>query len=127
MTTSVTIETEVAPGIVRRTDRGLCLAETRISLYLIQDYLKSGWPPHLIRHWLGLSEKQIDSAISYIEARRTEFEAEYDEVVKKAEAREKYYRERAGQIRASMTKPNLSPEQASAWARLQALKRAGKF
>lgn len=127
MTTSISIETEVAPGVVRRTDRGLCLAETRISLYLIQDYLKSGWPPHLIRHWLGLSEEQIDSAINYIEAHQTEFEVEYAGVGKKAEAREKYYRERAQQIRASMTKPNLSPERAAAWARLQALKRTGKF
>ena len=48
--------TIIAPGIVRRTDRGLCLAGRRVTLYLIMDYLKADWPPHLIRHWLDLSE-----------------------------------------------------------------------
>jgi hypothetical protein len=45
----------VAPGIVRRADRGLCLAGKRVTLYLIMDYLTAGWPPHLIRHWLDLT------------------------------------------------------------------------
>jgi hypothetical protein len=74
-----------------------------------------------------LSEEQINSAINYIETHRPEFEAEYAEVVKKAEAREQYYRERARQLQAALAKPNLNPEQAAARARLQALKRAGKF
>jgi uncharacterized protein (DUF433 family) len=127
MPTTTSIETEVAPGIVRRTDRGLCIAGTRISLYLIMDYLKAGWPPHLIRHWLGLSEEEISNATSYIETNQAEFQAEYDEVVKKADAREKRYRERTRQIQATLVKPNLTPEQTVALARLQALKRAGKY
>jgi hypothetical protein len=48
MPTTETLETLVAPGIVRRSDRGLCIAGKRITLYLIMDYLNAGWPPHLL-------------------------------------------------------------------------------
>lgn len=127
MIVEVSIETPVATGIVRRTDRGLCVANTRISLYLIMDYLKAGWTPQLIRHWLGLSEDEMSAATNYIDAHRVEFEAEYAEVVKKNEDREKFYRERARAVQANAVKPNLAPEQAVAFARLQALKRTGKY
>jgi uncharacterized protein (DUF433 family) len=121
------VEIPVTTGIVRRTDRGLCVANTRISLYLIMDYLKASWTPQLIRHWLGLSEEEMSAATNYIAAHQAEFEAEYTEVVKKNEEREKFYRERARSVQASAVKPNLAPEQAVALARLQALKRAGKY
>ena len=80
--------TIIAPGIVRRTDRGLCLAGRRVTLYLIMDYLKAGWPPHLIRHWLDLSEAEMHHAVQYIEIYCTAFEAEYAKVVQQAQARE---------------------------------------
>jgi hypothetical protein len=83
----------VAPGIVRRTDRGLCLAGKRVTLYLIMDYLKAGWPPHLIRHWLDLSDAEMYYAVQYIETNRAAFETEYAEVVRQAHARERYWRE----------------------------------
>ena len=121
------VETPVATGIVRRTDRGLCVANTRISLYLIMDYLKADWPPNLIRHWLGLSEEGIVAAMNYIAAHQAEFEAEYKEVVQKTAAREKFYRERARTVQAQTEKRNLTAGQAVAIARLQALKRAGKY
>lgn len=127
MSTVTSIETVVAPGIVRRTDRGLCIAGTRISLYLVMDYLRAGWPSHLIRHWLGLSEEEFNNALSYIESHQAQFEAEYEAVVKNAEAREQHYRERARQIRGGLQRPNLTPEQAAALSRLAALKREGKY
>lgn len=127
MIAEVSVETPVATGVVRRTDRGLCVANTRISLYLIMDYLKAGWTPQLIRHWLGLKEEEISAATNYIDTHQAEFEAEYIEVVKKNEDREKFYRERARAVQTNAVKPNLAPEQAVAFARLQALKRAGKY
>ena len=46
------------PMIVR-TERGLSLVGTRITLYEIMDYLKAEWPPKLIQQWLDLSDPQI--------------------------------------------------------------------
>ena len=34
---------------VVRTDRGLSIAGTRMTLYQIMDYLKAEWPPKLIQ------------------------------------------------------------------------------
>ena len=45
--------------VVVRTDRGLSVAGTRITLYQIMDYLKADWPPKLISQWLDLTEKQL--------------------------------------------------------------------
>lgn len=129
MPVAETIETAVAPGIVRRRDRGLCVAGKRITLYLIMDYLKAGWPPHLLRHQLLLSEEEMSHVVNYIEQHEAEFEAEYQDVVRKAAEREQYWREREQQRRLK-TKPkerDLTPEQAAAWARLQALRREGKL
>jgi hypothetical protein len=116
----------VAPGIVRRTDRGLCLAGKRVTLYLIMDYLKAGWPPHLIRHWLDLSDAEMHYAVQYIETNRAAFETEYAEVVRQAQARERYWREHQRQRRSEMPERHFTPEQAAAWARLEALKHEGK-
>lgn len=127
MIAEASVETLVAPGVVRRTDRGLCVAGTRISLYLLMDYLKAGWPPHLIRHELRLSEVEINQAINYIETQRSEFQAEYDQVVKKTEERESFYRAHTRKLQAKAVIPPLTPDQAVALARLQALKRAGKY
>lgn len=117
----------VAPGIVRRTDRGLCLAGTRITLYLIMDYLRAGWPPHLIRHWLDLSEAQIEQAVQYIETHRPGFEAEYAEVVRQAQARERYWRERQHQRQARAIEHSTPSAQALALERLKALQHEGKL
>ena len=129
MQTLETVETPVASGVVRRTDRGLCVAGKRITLYLIMDYLKAGWPPHLLRHQLLLSQEEVDSVMRYIEEHRDEFEAEYQEVVRKAAEREKYWRAREQERKAGEAQhpQNLTPERAIIWARLQALRREGKI
>ena len=49
-----------------RTERGLTIAGTRITVYDVMDYLKADWPPRLIQHWLSLSETQINDALAYI-------------------------------------------------------------
>jgi uncharacterized protein (DUF433 family) len=127
MATAESSQKVVAPEIVRRTDRGLCLAGRRITLYLIMDYLTAGWPPHLLRHWLDLSEAEIAAAMSYIETNREEFEAEYAAVVRNAAERERYWRERNGQRELDPDKRHFTPEQTTAWARLEALRREGRW
>jgi hypothetical protein len=45
------------------------------------DYLNAGVPPHLLRHQLVLSKQEMNQVMSYIDSHRTEFEAEYQQVV----------------------------------------------
>ncbi|MGH9842552.1 MAG: DUF433 domain-containing protein [Blastocatellia bacterium] len=130
------LETPVAPGIVRRSDRGLCVAGTKISLFFIMDYVKAGQQQDLLTY-VGLSEEQLDQALAYIEQHRIEFEANYAEYVRKADEMERYYREREHQRRAELEAkglwpptsppPNLPPHLIPAWERLQALRREGKI
>jgi len=122
------LETVVAPGVVRRSDRGLCVVGRRITLYLIEDHLRAGWPPHILRHWLRLSEREMAEVLDYINANRSDFDREYERVANQAAEREEYWRKHE-QLRRKDLKPirrNLTPEQAAAWARLEALKRQGK-
>ena len=120
-------ETIVAPGVVRRSDRGLCVAGHRITLYLIEDYLRAGWPPHLLRHSLRLSDQEITEVLDYLAANRSEFDREYERVARAATEREKYWREREQRRkRLKVTRRKFTPEQAAAWARLNALRRQGK-
>lgn len=84
---------EIAAGI-ERTERGLTVAGTRVTLYAILDYLHDGWPPHLIREWLGLTEQQTASALDYIAQHQPEVEAEYKQVLRDADASRRYWEER---------------------------------
>ena len=120
-------ETIVAPGVVRRSDRGFCVAGHRITLYLIEDYLRAGWPPHLLRHSLRLSDQEMTEVLDYLAANRSEFDREYERVARAATEREKYWREREQRRkRLKVTRRKFTPEQAAAWARLNALRRQGK-
>jgi uncharacterized protein (DUF433 family) len=62
---------------VIRTERGLTIAGTRITLYDVLDYLHAGWPRKLIRDRLDLTEQQVADALVYINTHKAEVEAEY--------------------------------------------------
>jgi hypothetical protein len=116
---------EVAPGIVRRRDRGLCVKGSRMTLYFIMDFLKAGWPPHLLREQLLLTEEEMQHVLDYLAAHREAFEAEYAEVVQHCAEREQYWRARQEALQKRLAERpgpplNLSPEQAAAWSRLAA-------
>ena len=53
-----------------RTERGLTIAGTRITLYDVMDYLKAQYPPKFIRDVFNLTDAQIHAALSYIETRK---------------------------------------------------------
>lgn len=105
-----------------RTERGLTIAGTRITLYDVMDYLASGWSPKLIRDWLPLTEEQLDAALSYINAHRSEVEAEYETVLQTAQENKQYWegknRERLTQTATLPPKPG----QEEIHAKLQAWK-----
>jgi hypothetical protein len=129
MPTTETLETLVAPGIVRRSDRGLCVAGKRITLYLIMDYLNAGWPPRLLRHQLLLSEQEMNQVMSYIDSHRAEFEAEYQQVVQYNEELEHHYREQERELRKKITRSHQPKDarEAVILARLTALRQAWKL
>jgi uncharacterized protein (DUF433 family) len=79
---------------ITRTERGLMIAGTRITLYDVMDYLAAEYPAKLIREKLCLTDKQIDAALAYIKAHQAEVEAEYQEVLRIAEDNRQYWKER---------------------------------
>ena len=92
-----------------RTERGLTIAGTRITLYDVMDYLKAQYPSKFIRDAFNLTDEQIDAALSYIEVHQTAVEAEYQEILKTAEETQQYWeqrnRERFARIAAASPRP----------------------
>ena len=93
--------TQQEPAVVR-TERGLTLNGTRITLYYIMDYVVAGDPPERIRDAMALTDEQVAAALAYIDAHRAEVEAEYQEVLRNAEENRRYWeareRDRLAQI-----------------------------
>lgn len=118
-------EIVVAPGIVRRADRGLCIEGTRITLYLIEDYLRAGWTHDALGQVLQLTEKQISQVLDYLATHSTEFNREYDQVANQAAEREEYWRQRERQRRRSVSRArhDVTPEKAAAWSRFEEIAR----
>lgn len=112
-----------AENTVIRTSRGLSVAGTRITLYIIMDYIKAGWTPKLIRDRLNLTEKQISDVTEYIGTHREEVEEEYQLVLKQAGEIRQYWetrnRERFARIEAMG--PPLGKEEL--WKKIQSKKR----
>ena len=110
------------PSTVVRTDRGLAIAGTRITLYTILDYLHADWPPKLIQDWLNLTDAQMTDVLAYIADHRDEVEAEYQQVIHQAEEIRHYWETRNRERLISRSPESLSPEQRVLWEKLQAWK-----
>ncbi|MDX2098689.1 MAG: DUF433 domain-containing protein [Leptolyngbyaceae cyanobacterium bins.59] len=109
------------PNIIR-TERGLTISGTRITLYDVMDYVTAQYPPKFIRALFDLTEEQINAALSYIAANRPEVEAEYQLVLKQAEENRQYWEERSREHLARAAQRSPSPGQEALWAKLQAQK-----
>jgi uncharacterized protein (DUF433 family) len=105
-----------------RTDRGLVIAGTRITLYDVIDHLKAGWTPKLILNWLPLSEAQLEAAIAYIDANQAEVEVEYQAVLQSAEELRQYWEDKNRDRLAQIAKMPPKPGQEEVRAKLQAWK-----
>ncbi len=82
------------PPTVVRTDWGLTIAGTRITLYQIMDFLKADCPTEEILTCFRLTIRQMTDVLKYIETHRDEVESEYRQVVSQAEERRQYWEER---------------------------------
>jgi uncharacterized protein (DUF433 family) len=110
------------PSAIIRTERGLTIAGTRITLYDVMDYVTAKYPSKFIQSLFDLTEDQINAALSYIDTHWTEVEAEYQVVLKETEELRQYYeeqnRDRVAHIATLPPPPGLE----AAWEKLQASK-----
>ena len=107
---------------VIRTERGLTVAGTRITLYAILDYLHANWPPKLVQNWLDLSDQQMTDVLAYLDSHRTEVEQEYQQVVQQAATLRVYWDGQLQEHLAQRPPKSLTAEQASLRARFQVWK-----
>lgn len=106
---------------VVRTERGLSIKGTRITLYQIMDYLHAGHSREMIlRLHESISEDELDDVLNYIETNREEVEAEYQEVLKEAAEIRRYWEERNRDRVKPIDPDTLSPERRALWDKLQA-------
>jgi len=117
----MTSEANGQAGIIR-TERGLTIAGTRITLYDVMDYVTAQYPPKFIRGLFNLTEDQINAALAYIKTNRAEVEAEYQMVLKESEELRQYYEERNRDLIARLAVKPPKPGMEAAWEKLQAQK-----
>ena len=116
-----TFKTEQQPAIIR-TERGLTISGTRITLYDVMDYVLAGYPFKFIQGLFELTEDQTEAALLYIENNRAEVEAEYKQVIQEAEELRLYYKEQNKERLAQIALHSPKPGTEAAWEKLQAAK-----
>lgn len=84
---------DAMPTIIR-TEGGLSISGTRITLYDILGYPHAGWTTERTRDILRLSDAQMTVALDHIAAHRDAVEAEYQQVLRDAEEVRRYWEER---------------------------------
>src|SRR5579872_2660710 len=107
-----------APSIIRRPDKGLTISGTRVTLYALLDYLHAGWPHDEIRAWLDLTDEQLKVALDYIAEHQDEVESEYQEVLRAAGERRRYWEERLREHLAHKSPIPPTREKAALYAKL---------
>jgi uncharacterized protein (DUF433 family) len=112
----------VMPDTLIRKPEGLFIAGTRITLYDVMDYLLGGWPPHLIRQELDLTETQIAEVMEYIDVNRTQCVAEYHEVLQQADENRQYWERRNRDRLAQAVASHPKAGREALWEKLQAWK-----
>jgi uncharacterized protein (DUF433 family) len=105
-----------------RTERGLTIAGTRITLYDVMDYVMAQYPPKFIQGLFDLTETQINAALAYIETNRIEVETEYQQVLKESEELRKYYKKQNYELLARIAAQPPKPGTEGAWDKLRAAK-----
>ena len=106
------------PTVVR-TERGLSVAGTRITLYAIMDFVKKDYSPQRIAEKFLLPEDVIADVLRYIEEHREQVEGEYQLVLKQAEELRRYHEEKLREHLATRpVKPPKTPEEAAIRAKL---------
>jgi uncharacterized protein (DUF433 family) len=106
------------PTIIR-TNRGLSIAGTRITLYQIMDYIKDNEPIEVIRDHFNLTIRQTNDVMNYINTHYDEVDKEYQRILKQSEENRKYWTERNKERFSEIA---LTPEHKEIRAKLDELK-----
>jgi uncharacterized protein (DUF433 family) len=106
------------PAIIR-TERGLTISGTRITLYDVMDYVHAQYPPKFIQGLFELTQEQMNAALNYIQANRPDVEAEYQQILKEAEELQQYYEEQNRERLAHIATLPPPPGMEAAWEKLQ--------
>lgn len=109
------------PAIIR-TERGLTIVGTRITLYDVMDYVTAQYPPKFIQGLFNLTDEQISVALDYIETNRAKVDAEYQTVLKEAEELRQYYEAKNRDLITRLATKPPKPGMEAAWEKLQAQK-----
>ena len=83
------------------------------------DFLRADYSPRLIRDTFNLTDAQIDTALSYIEANQAQVESEYQEVLQTREEIRQYWEERNRDRLARIVTMPRKPGQEAFWAKLE--------
>ncbi|MEG4349316.1 DUF433 domain-containing protein [Microcoleus sp. LAD1_D3] len=102
-----------------RTERGLTISGTRLTLYDVIDFLKAEYSPKLIRNKFNLTDDQINAALSYIEANRAQIETEYQQVLQTRAEIRSYWENRNRERFARIAMMPHKPRQEALWAKLE--------
>jgi uncharacterized protein (DUF433 family) len=109
-------------SVIVRTERGLTIAGTRITLYDVMDYVTAQYPPKFIRAMLSLTDEQIDAALFYIQTHRLAVEAEYQAVLQEADDLQKYWAEQNRELFAKIAAKPPEPGTEEIRSKLRAAK-----
>lgn len=104
-----------------RTERGLTISGTRITLYDVMDYVKAQYPAKFIQGLFEFTDEQINAALSYIEINRDVVEAEYAQVVQETEELQVYYANQ-NRDRLIRTAAKVKAGNEAAWKKLEKLR-----
>lgn len=106
------------PTIVR-TERGLTIGGTRLTLYMIMEFLKIGYSWDEIQNEFRLTFRQIDEIKEYLETHCEEAENEYEQVRLLAESNRRHWEERNRERFDQIAKKQPKPERLEIWRKLQ--------
>jgi uncharacterized protein (DUF433 family) len=109
-------------GIIERTETGLSIAGTRVSIYDVMDFEIAQYPAKFIANMLSLSIEQVHAALEYIETHRTEVEAEYRSIITEAAELHDYWQEQNRELNERVAKLPAPVGKEAAWEKLQAQK-----
>jgi len=83
---------------VKRTEKGLVVAGTRITLYQILDYLDAGWTRDLLSERLRLDPVLVDDVLTWMDDNSFLLQREYAEVVAQNQKNRAYWETRNAEV-----------------------------
>ncbi len=103
---------------VERRGRNLYISGGRVTIYQIMDYLKAEWTRKQMQEMHSLSDIQIDNVLAFIDAHRELVEAEYQEVVRQCDERQRYWEDRNRDLIERVRSTPPSPEHEALYRKL---------